>query len=71
MASKLQMTGDDIRKMTDEEWMTFRKSSWLKKRAYYEKEMPEYYRPNKESYAKYLDNLQKRLDQRTKKIITE
>lgn len=65
--AKLQVTGDDIRKMNDQEWLEYRKNSWLRKREYYASDMPEYYLPNKNSYAKYLDTLAKRIEKRESK----
>ncbi len=59
--SKLQTTGDDIRKMSNEEWQEYRRKSWLRKREYYNQDIPNYYLPNKDTYANYLDNLQKRI----------
>ena len=61
---KLQTTGEDIRKMTNEEWQEYRKKSWLRKREYYSQEIPNYYLPNKDTYANYLDKLQKRIDKK-------
>ncbi len=58
---KLQTTGDDIRKMSNEEWQEYRRKSWLRKREYYNQDIPNYYLPNKDTYANYLDNLQKRI----------
>jgi len=59
--SKLQTTGDDIRKMSNEEWQEYRRKSWLRKREYYNQDIPNYYLPNKDTYANYLDNLQERI----------
>ncbi len=63
---KLQTTGDDIRKMNNEQWQEYRNKSWLRKREYYNQDIPSYYLPNKDTYANYLDNLQKRIDQKSK-----
>lgn len=63
---KLQITGADIRKMTEEEWQEYRKKSWLRKREYYSQDLPNYYLQNKDTYANYLDMLQKRIDKREK-----
>ncbi len=60
-AFKLQTTGDDIRKMSNAEWQEYRRKSWLRKREYYNQDIPNYYLPNKDTYANYLDNLQKRI----------
>ncbi len=65
--AKLLITGEDIRKMNDKEWLEYRKKSWIRKREYYAKEMPEYYLPNKDSYAKYLDALSERIKKRESK----
>ncbi len=64
---KLQTSGDDIRKMTEEQWKEYRLKSWLRKREYYNQDIPNYYLPNKDSYAKYLDNVQKRIERRENK----
>ena len=61
---KLQTTGEDIRKMTNDEWQEYRKKSWLRKREYYSQEITNYYLPNKDTYANYLDKLQKRIDKK-------
>ena len=58
--AKLRITAKDIRKMNADEWNAYRKSSWLKKRKYYEEDMPPYYLPNKDRYAQYLENIEKR-----------
>lgn len=63
---KLQTTGEDIRKMTNDEWQEYRKESWLRKREYYSQDIPNYYLPNKDTYANYLDILQKRIDRKEK-----
>ncbi len=65
--AKLETTAADIRKMSKEEWNEYRKKSWLKKRAYYEQDMPEYYLPSQDSYASFLEKLQKRIARNSSK----
>lgn len=65
--AKLETTAQDIRNMSTEEWNEYRKKSWLKKRAYYEKDMPDYYLPNQNSFANYLEKLQEKIERKSKK----
>lgn len=68
MANKvLNITGDQIRNMSEQEWLEYRKNKWLKKREYYSKDMPDYYLANRESYAKVLDRLEKRISKAQEK----
>lgn len=67
MANKLSITSEEILKMTDEEWNKYRQNSWLRKREYYNQDMPEYYLPNRERYAQYLKVLEKRIENREKR----
>ncbi len=66
-AIKLQTTAEDIRKMSENEWQEYRKKSWLRKREYYSQELPNYYLPNREGYAKYLEKIQERISKRNLK----
>ncbi len=64
--NKLSITSEEILKMDEKEWNEYRQNSWLKKREYYNQDMPEYYLPNKERYAQYLKVLEKRIEKRNK-----
>ena len=46
--------------MDETQWNEYRKASWLRKRAYYDAEMPDYYLSNKEKYANYIEKLASR-----------
>lgn len=64
--NKLNITSEEILKMNEEEWNKYRQNSWLRKREYYNQDMPDYYLPNKERYAQYLKVLEKRIANREK-----
>ena len=51
---KLGVSAEEIRNMDEKQWNEYRKASWLKKRAYYDSEMPDYYLNNKERYADFI-----------------
>ena len=57
---KIGVSADQIRKMDETQWNEYRKASWLRKRAYYDAEMPDYYLSNKEKYANYIEKLASR-----------
>jgi hypothetical protein len=54
------ITADKIRKMSSEEWQEFRQKSWIKKREYYNQDMPAWYLKDQEWFASYLDKRQNR-----------
>ena len=51
------ISANEIRQMNEAQWNEYREKSWLKKRAYYNAEMPEYYLNNKERFASYIEKL--------------
>ncbi|MDR1234961.1 MAG: hypothetical protein LBJ97_02635 [Mycoplasmataceae bacterium] len=53
-------TPDEIRAMTPEQWQAFRNDSWQKKRELYSNPIPEWYLKDRNSYAQFMDRLNKR-----------
>ena len=58
--AKLTKTASEIRAMSDAEWNEYRKQKWEDKRKYHSEEMPQYYLANKERYANFLENVEKK-----------
>jgi hypothetical protein len=54
------ITAEKIRSMSSAEWQSFREKSWLKKREYYNKDMPQWYLKDQEWFAKYLEQRRRR-----------
>ena len=54
------LTADKIRSMSEAEWNEFRNKSWLRKREYYARPMPENYLANKEQFASWVERQNKR-----------
>ncbi|MDR1991214.1 MAG: hypothetical protein LBP70_00565 [Mycoplasmataceae bacterium] len=60
MTNKTKPTPEYIRNLKPEEWQNFRVESWKKKGEYYTKPMPEWYLRDRDSYAKFIDRINKR-----------
>lgn len=54
------MTADKIRSMSQDEWNEFRNKSWLRKREFYARPMPDNYLANKEQFAAWVERQNKR-----------
>lgn len=64
MAQEELMSPEEIRNMSDQEWEDYRNKSWLKKREYYSKDMPEWYLRNKDSFIQFLERQAQRKNRR-------
>lgn len=60
MSKNTIVTADKIRSMSEAEWNEFRNNSWLRKREYYSKPMPETYLKDKEQFANWVERQNKR-----------
>ncbi|MDR2823148.1 MAG: hypothetical protein LBV37_01285 [Mycoplasmataceae bacterium] len=55
---------EEIRNMSEAEWQDYRNKSWLKKREYYNKDMPEWYLKSQDGFASFLERQEARRSRR-------